>query len=50
MTPENAWSYDSIIFGGALVFDFFKVFLVVGIWAWMLGKGKISLVSVHRSL
>jgi putative Ca2+/H+ antiporter (TMEM165/GDT1 family) len=50
MTPENAWSYDSIIFGGALVFDFFNVSLVVGIWAWMLTKGKISLVPVHSSL
>jgi hypothetical protein len=50
MTPENAWSYDSIIFGGALVFDFFNVFLVVAIWAWYLMRGKISLAPVHRSL
>ncbi|KAH8793271.1 hypothetical protein BGZ57DRAFT_938170 [Hyaloscypha finlandica] len=50
MTPENAWSYHSIIFGGALVFDFFNVSLVVGIWAWYLMKGKISLAPVHSSL
>jgi hypothetical protein len=50
MTPENAWSYDSIIFGGALVFDFFNVSLVVAIWAWYLMRGKISLAPVHISL
>ncbi|PMD38401.1 hypothetical protein L207DRAFT_514310 [Hyaloscypha variabilis F] len=50
MTPENAWSYDSIIFGGALVFDFFNVSLVVGIWVWYLMRGKISLAPVHSSL
>jgi hypothetical protein len=50
MTPENAWSYDSIIFGGALVFDFFNVSLVVAIWAWYLIRGKISLAPVHSSL
>jgi hypothetical protein len=50
MTPKNAWSYHSIIFGGALVFDFFNVSLVVGIWAWYLMKGKISLAPVHSSL
>ena len=47
MTPENAWSYDSIIFGGALVFDFFNVSLVVGIWAWYLMRGKVSLAPVY---
>jgi hypothetical protein len=50
MTPENAWSYDSIIFGGALVFDFFNVSLVVAIWAWYLIRGKISSAPVHSSL
>jgi hypothetical protein len=50
MTPENAWSYDSIIFGGALVFDFFNASLVVAIWAWYLMRGKIPLAPVHSSL
>jgi hypothetical protein len=47
MTAENAWSYDSIIFGGALVFDFFNVSLVCCLWAWQLKKGKIPLVPVR---
>jgi len=50
MTAENAWQYDAIIFGGALVFDFFNVSLVVGLWAWRLMKGKLSLAPVHSSL
>ncbi len=50
MTADNAWHYDSIIFGGALVFDFFNVSLVVGIWAWLLMKGKLSLAPVHREI
>lgn len=48
MTPQNAWTYDSLIFGGALVFDFFNVSLVVGIWAWLLLRGKLSVVPIRR--
>lgn len=50
MTPDNAWHYDSIIFGGALVFDFFNVVLVLGVWAWLLMRGRISLSSVAGDL
>jgi len=49
MTADNAWTYDSIIFGGALVFDFFNVSLVVGIWAWMLARGRISVLPIRGS-
>jgi hypothetical protein len=30
MAPENAWSYDSVVLGGALVFDFFNIGLLLG--------------------
>jgi hypothetical protein len=50
MTPDNAWSYDSIIFGGALVFDFFDVSLTCGLWAWLLMKGRIHLAPVRSSI
>lgn len=50
MTPDNAWRYDSIIFGGALVFDFFNVALVVGLWAWMLSRGRVRLAPVTKTL
>jgi hypothetical protein len=50
MTPDNAWRYHSVIFGGALVFDFCNVGLVVGLWAWCLGKGKVRVAPVHRTV
>ena len=50
MTPDNAWHYDSIIFGGALVFDFFNVSLVLVLWAWMLHKGRVRLAPVTKGL
>ncbi|KUJ24449.1 uncharacterized protein LY89DRAFT_727475 [Mollisia scopiformis] len=50
MTPDSAWHYDSIIFGGALVFDFFNVGLVVAIWAWLLMRGRVSLSPVSGNL
>jgi hypothetical protein len=50
MTPENAWHYDSIIFGGALVFDFFDVTLTCAMWGWLLMKGRVHLAPVHSSI
>ncbi len=50
MNPNNAWHYDSIIFGGALVFDFVNVTLVVGLWAWMLNKGRVRLAPVTKTI
>lgn len=50
MNEDNAWTYHSIIFGGALVFSFFVVVLVLGIWAWRLMKGKVRLSPVYDVL
>jgi hypothetical protein len=47
MAQADAWKFYSIIFGGALVFDFFNVGFVVVIWAWRLSKAKIKLLHVH---
>lgn len=33
ITPEDAWTYHSIVFGGSLVFSFFDVLIVDSIWA-----------------
>lgn len=43
ITPESAWKYHSIVFGGSLVFSFFDILIVDGIWAWCLLKGRMSL-------
>jgi len=49
MTPNNAWTYHSVIFGGALVFDFCNVTIVCVLWAWMLARGRIWLAPVYSS-
>lgn len=46
----KAWTFYAVIFGGALVFDFFNVGLVLGIWTWKLLKGKMKIRKVGRSL
>lgn len=43
LTQEHAWTFYSIIFGGALVFDFFNVSLVLFFWTRRLMKGKVKL-------
>ncbi|KAK5712883.1 hypothetical protein LTR17_017852 [Elasticomyces elasticus] len=50
ITPENAWMYHSIVFGGSLVFSFFDILIVDLIWAWTLLKGRMTLrpVSTRR--
>lgn len=50
MNEGNAWTYHSIIFGGALVFSFFIVVLGVAVWAWRLMRGKLPLAAVHSTL
>jgi len=48
--PEStAWTYYAIIFGGALVFDFFDVGITVLIWAIRLMRGKVRVGVVRRS-
>lgn len=49
-SEEDAWTYYAIIFGGALVFDFFNVALVFVLWAWRLMKGRMKLRQVHATL
>ncbi|CAD6442301.1 ef5e2bb7-7712-4fb4-a6a4-31740678cc70 [Sclerotinia trifoliorum] len=43
MTAQNAWTYHGVIFGGALVFDFVNVGVVLGWWYWGLRRGKLEL-------
>ncbi|RMX81113.1 hypothetical protein D0869_07054 [Hortaea werneckii] len=42
ITPDDAWTYHSIVFGGSLVFSFFDILLVDGVWAWCLAKGRMT--------
>ncbi|OQO06516.1 hypothetical protein B0A48_08299 [Cryoendolithus antarcticus] len=41
ITPENAWTYHSIVFGGSVVFSFFDILIVDTLWASTLLKGKM---------
>lgn len=50
ITPKDAWTYHSIVFGGSLVFSFFDVLLFVCGWAWRLKKGKMRLPPVQRQI
>ncbi|KAK5138625.1 hypothetical protein LTR04_004336 [Oleoguttula sp. CCFEE 6159] len=50
ITPSDAWKYHSIVFGGSLVFSFFDVLLVDGLWAWRLMKGKMKLPPVTGAI
>ena len=50
LSDRYAWTYYSVIFGGAVVFDFFNVGLVVLFWAWRLTKGKVKFKPVHSTL
>ena len=49
MSEARAWTYYAIIFGGALVFDFFDVGITVLIWAARLRGGKIKIGVVQRN-
>lgn len=40
MTPKDAWTYHSLVFGGSLVFSFFDIILFDVLWAWRLIRGK----------
>lgn len=47
ITPDDAWTYHSIVFGGSLVFSFFDILIVDVIWAWKLLRGKMHLPPVY---
>lgn len=44
-----SWTYYAIIFGGALVFDFFDVGLTLLVWIYRLSRGKIRVLEVDPS-
>lgn len=46
ITPADAWTYHSIVFGGSLVFSFFDIVIVDAIWAWCLMKGRMRLAAL----
>lgn len=50
ITPDDAWTYHAVVFGGSLVFSFFDISLFVCAWAWRLGKGKMRLPLVQRQV
>ncbi|KAF2127835.1 hypothetical protein P153DRAFT_368380 [Dothidotthia symphoricarpi CBS 119687] len=37
----DAWTYHSLVFGGSLVFSFFAIMAIVGVWAIRLSQGKM---------
>jgi hypothetical protein len=41
LNANDAWTYHSLIFGGSLVFSFFVVIAVDGVWALRLRRGKM---------
>lgn len=45
----DAWTYHSLVFGGSLVFSFFDILFVSGIWAWTLMTGKVKLEVFRTS-
>lgn len=46
MTPDNAWHYHSIIFGGSLLVSFVIVLVMDLVWAWKLLRGTLDLPAV----
>ncbi|KAK4998554.1 hypothetical protein LTR66_002225 [Elasticomyces elasticus] len=49
ITPGDAWTYHSVVFGGSLVFSFFDVLLVVAVWGWTLARGSMRLTPVAEA-
>ena len=47
ITPKDAWTYHSVVFGGSLVFSFFDVAVVDAVWAWSLGRGRMRLPDIY---
>ncbi|KAL1306150.1 hypothetical protein AAFC00_004260 [Neodothiora populina] len=47
ITPDDAWTYHSIVFGGSLVFSFFDILLIDILWAWRLLRGKMKLPAIY---
>ncbi|KAF2180315.1 hypothetical protein K469DRAFT_640154 [Zopfia rhizophila CBS 207.26] len=49
LNPSNAWTYHGLVFGGSLVFSFFDIVIVDGIWAWTLKTGRGRLEHFHAA-
>ena len=49
ITPEDAWTYHSIVFGGSLVVSFAIIVGFDGFAAWRLSCGKMKLSPVKLS-
>ncbi|EEP80249.1 conserved hypothetical protein [Uncinocarpus reesii 1704] len=47
LNAKDAWTYHSLVFGGSLVFSFFTVLVVDGLWAWILLTGRAYLEAFH---
>lgn len=47
LSPKNAWTYHSIVFGGSLVFSFFDVIIFNGLFVWRLMKGTMRLSPIR---
>ncbi|KZP06605.1 hypothetical protein FIBSPDRAFT_876383 [Athelia psychrophila] len=48
ITPENAWTYDALIFGGSLVVSFIIVVCVDALWARNLLRGTLRLAVIRQ--
>jgi hypothetical protein len=49
ITPADAWTYHSIVFGGSLVLSFFDILAVDAIWGWRLLKGRMGVPSAAQA-
>lgn len=47
LDASNAWTYHGVVFGGSLVFSFTDVCAVVGLWVWLISKGKLNFDKVR---
>jgi len=47
ITPNDAWTYHSVVFGGSLVFSFFDILVVGFAWVWALLRGKMRLPKIY---
>jgi hypothetical protein len=43
LSVGDAWTYHSLVFGGSLVFSFFTIIAVDGVWAFRLVRGKMAM-------
>jgi hypothetical protein len=49
LNAGGTWTYHSLVFGRSLVFGFFDIAIVLGIWSWMLFKRRMQLDVFRHS-